>query len=188
MERARIWAGLLALGMVAGLAGGASAQAPAGWLHVRVEESGAKAGKVSVNLPLSVVEVALKAAPETLEHKGHLKLGDDKHQMSLDDARRIWAELRKAGDMDFVTVDQGDEHVQVARKGELVIVHVTKPGQKAEEVSVEVPVDLVDAMLSGTGEQVNVQAMLAQLQKRRGDIVRVKGDDANVRIWIDDQN
>ena len=185
MERARIWAGLLAFGMAAGVA---AAQPPAGWLHVRVEESGAKAAKVSVNLPLSVVEVALKAAPETLEHKGHIKLGDDKHQMSLDDARRIWAELRKAGDMDFVTVDQGDEHVSVARKGDLVLVHVNKAGQKAEEVSVEVPVDLVDAMLSGTGDEMNLQAMLTQLQKRRGDIVRVKGDDANVRVWIDDQN
>lgn len=185
MERARIWAGLLAFGVTAGLAG---AQPPAGWLHVRVEESGAKAAKVSVNLPLSVVEVALKAAPETLESKGRIKLGSDKHEMSLDDARRIWAELRKAGDVDFVTVDQGDEHVRVARKGDLVLVHVNKAGQKAEEISVEVPVDLVDAMLSGTGEQINLQAMLTQLQKRRGDIVRVKGDDANVRVWIDDQN
>ncbi len=185
MERARIWAGLLAFGMAAGVA---AAQPPTGWLHVRVEESGAKASKVSVNLPLSVVEVALKAAPETIESKGRIHLGSDKHDLSLDDARRIWAELRKAGDMDFVTVDEGDEHVQVARKGDLVLVHVTKAGQKAEEVSVEVPVDLVDALLSGTGEQVNLQAMLTQLQKRRGDIVRVKGDDANVRIWIDDQN
>ena len=39
-----------------------------------VEETGVKASKVSVNLPLSVVEVALKAAPETLESKGRIKL------------------------------------------------------------------------------------------------------------------
>jgi hypothetical protein len=55
-------------------------------------------------------------------------------------------------------------------------------------VRVEVPVSLVDALLSGEGDDVNIQAAVAELQKRRGDIVRVHDDDANVHIWIDEQN
>ena len=50
------------------------------------------------------------------------------------------------------------------------------------------PVSVVDALLSGEGEQVNVQAAVAELQKRRGDIVRVQRAGRNVRIWIDEQN
>ena len=50
------------------------------------------------------------------------------------------------------------------------------------------PVSLVDAFLSGEGEEGNIQAAVAELQKRRGDIVRVKDDDSNVRVWIDEQN
>ena len=33
----------------------------------------------------------------------------------------------------------------------------------------------------------DMEAAVAELQKRRGDIVRVKDDDSNVRIWIDDE-
>jgi hypothetical protein len=50
-----------------------------------------------------------------------------------------------------------------------------------------VPVSLVDAFLSGEGEEGNMEAAVAELQKRRGDIVRVKDDDSSVRIWIDEQ-
>ena len=50
------------------------------------------------------------------------------------------------------------------------------------------PVSLVDALLSGEGDEVNIQAAVAELQKRRGDIVRVHDSDSNVRIWIDEQN
>ena len=38
---------------------------------------------------------------------------------------------------------------------------------------------MVDALLSGEGNELNVNAALAQMQKRRGDIVRV--NDANAR-------
>ena len=36
------------------------------WIHVRVEDSGKKASKVHVNLPLSVVQAALEVAPEKI--------------------------------------------------------------------------------------------------------------------------
>jgi hypothetical protein len=63
-----------------------------------------------------------------------------------------------------------------------------KPVKGGEEVRVEVPVSLVDAFLSGEGEEGNFEAAIVELQKRRGDIVRVKDDDSNVRVWIDEQN
>jgi len=95
-----------------------------------------------------------------------------------------------------VSVESEDENVKVMRKGDLVQVFVdkkAKPGKdgkasKGEEVRVEVPVSLVDALLSGEGEEANIQAAVAELQKRRGDIVRVRDDDSNVRVWIDEQN
>ena len=113
-------------------------------------------------------------------------------------------------------VESEDENVRVQRKGDVVMVYVDnkhgghktatakaaataeKPKAEAEkvepksfrgeEVRVEVPVSLVDALLSGEGENVNIQAALAEVQKRRGDLVRVHDTDADVRIWIDDQN
>ena len=206
---------LTGLGLAALLAPAvAGAQTSNAWLHIRVEEA-QKASKVHVNLPMSVVEVALKATPGIIEEHGKLNLGEH-HGMKLADCRRMWKQLAAVGDAEFVTVESEDENVRVQRKGDVVIVYVdnkhgahktaakagaaadkpkaeaekadTKTAQGPEEVRVEVPVSLVDALLSGEGDEVNIQAAVAELQKRRGDIVRVHDSDSNVRIWIDEQN
>jgi hypothetical protein len=196
--------GVLALALVPAPGALAQTGAPA-WLHVRVEEA-AKASKVHVNLPMTVVEAVLKASPQILEEHGKVKLGHH-HGMSLADMRRAWKELAAVGDAELVTVESEDENVRVARKGDLVQVFVDRkaPARKAEagpekagkgaarsdgpgEVRVEVPVSLVDALLSGEGDEVNIQAAVSELKKLRGDIVRVREEGSNVRIWIDDQN
>jgi hypothetical protein len=194
--RKSIVAGLGLAALVALPAARASAQAQAGtpWLHVRVEEA-RKASKVHVNLPLSVVEAALKAAPEMIEEHGRIHLGEH-HQLKLEDLRQIWKQLAAAGDAELVSVESEDENVQVRRKGDLLQVFVDKKAQAgkdgqekgAEQVRIEVPVSLVDALLSGEGDEVNIQAAVAELQKRRGDIVTVQDHDSHVRVWIDDQN
>jgi hypothetical protein len=68
-----------------------------------------------------------------------------------------------------------------------MLIHVDKPNGK-ESVRVEVPIEVVDALFSGQGEELNFRAGFAELQKRRGDIVRVKDDHSTVRIWIDEGN
>ena len=186
--------GLVALSVLP--AAQAAAQTGTAWLHVRVEEA-KEASKVAVNLPMTVVEAILKASPEMIEKHGKIHLGDE-HGLKLADIRKAWKALAEAGDAELVTVESEDENVKVMRKGELVQVFVDKkakpgkdgktPARGGEEVRVEVPVSLVDALLSGEGEEPNIEAAVAELQKRRGDIVRVKDDDSNVRIWIDEQN
>ena len=153
------------------------------------------ASKIAVNLPMAVVEAILKASPEMIEKHGNLHLGEE-HGLKMADLRKAWKALAEVGDAELVSVESEDENVKVMRKGDLVQVFVdkkAKPGKdgkasKGEEVRVEVPVSLVDALLSGEGEEANIQAAVAELQKRRGDIVRVRDDDSNVRVWIDEQN
>jgi hypothetical protein len=185
--------GLLALSVLP--AAPAAAQTGTAWLHVRVEEA-KEASKVSVNLPMTVVEAVLKASPDIIEKHGKIHFGEE-HGLKMADIRKAWKALAEAGDAELVTVESEDENVKVMRKGDLVQVFVdnkAKPGKDGkpvkggEEVRVEVPVSLVDAFLSGEGEEGNIEAAVAELQKRRGDIVRVKDDDSNVRVWIDEQN
>ena len=182
--------GLLALSVLP--AAQAVAQTGTAWLHVRVEEA-KQASKVAVNLPMAVVEAVLKASPEMIEKHGKIHLGDH-HGVKMADLRTAWKALAAVGDAELVTVESEDENVKVMRKGDLVQVFVDRkatPGKDGkaskggEEVRVEVPVSLVDAFLSGEGEEGNIQAAVAELQKRRGDIVRVKDDDTHVRVWID---
>ena len=48
------------------------AQTP--WIHVEVDETGEDDTRIRVNLPLSVVQVALEAAPDTIISDGELHL------------------------------------------------------------------------------------------------------------------
>jgi hypothetical protein len=174
----------VALAAVVALPAAAQAQAASPWMHVRVEEA-KKASRVHVNLPLTVVQAALEAAPEVIESQGKIHLGKD-HGLKMEDVRRLWKELAAAGDAELVSVEDGTETVKVWRKADKI--HVRVEDQGKEEVVVEVPVSLVSAALSGEGDTINVKAAIAELQKQRGDIVSVKDDDATVRVWIDDQN
>jgi hypothetical protein len=204
--------GLLALGVAS--AAPLAAQTATPWLHVRVEEA-RDASKVSVNLPLSVVEAVLKASPEMIERHGRIHLGGH-HGMQLEDLRRVWKELAAVGDAELVSVESEDENVKVQRKGDLVEVLVdhkprvdregkegkegkdakdakqgpteSRKARGAEQVHVEIPVSLVDALLSGEGDEPNIEAAVSELRKLRGDIVRVHDDDSHVRVWVDEQN
>ncbi len=194
--RKSILAGIGLLALAGAAAGTVAAQsAPTPWLHVRVEEVDDNT-KVSVNLPLSVVEAVLKASPEILEKHGRVHIGKD-HGLELADLRKVWKELAAVGDAELVSVESDDENVKVARKGDVVQVFVEKKpwtdkeGKKrkgGDNVRVEIPVSLVDAFLSGDGEYGNVEAAIGELRKRRGDIVKVQDDDSHVRVWIDEQN
>ncbi len=59
-------------------------------------------------------------------------------------------------------------------------------GKRNEKVRVEVPVVLVDALLRGEGDSLDVDAAVAQLQKMSpGEIIRVEDGEDLVRVWIE---
>ena len=179
---------LAALLSVAGAAAGAQepTKEKAPWIHIQVNGVGDDAEKVNINLPLSLVEVAVDVVPDDAleEAKVHL----DHHGLSTEDLRRLWKEFQAAGDMEFVTVENQDERVHILRRGEHIIIEVDETDDEAgkREVRVEVPVAVVDALLSGEGEQLNLREAVAHLKDQRGDIVRVNDGENHVRIWIDE--
>jgi hypothetical protein len=172
-------AGVLLLG-----AGTAAAQ-EASWIHVRVmEEDGAK---VNVNLPMSLIEVALEIA-EKEAFDGHgMHFGDHGDDVDVADIRRMWHELRDAGDAEYVTAEDGDETVRVFRQGDRVFVHVDEAGE--EKVRVEVPFTVVDTLLEGEGNELNLVGAVREMgRSNNGQIISVKDGDTQVRVWIDNNN
>lgn len=154
------------------------------WVHVRVDE--ADGAKVRVNLPATMIDVALDIAGERgLEED--LRFGPDA-EVSLDQMRRLWHEMRDAGDAEFVNVQDGDEHVRVFREGDRVFVHVDEGG--TEKVRVVMPARVADALLSSEGDTLNLRAALRELAATGSqELVRVREvDGANVRIWVDDRS
>lgn len=177
----------LVLGAVVITVGGvaqAQESTDAQWIHVRVnEDSGAK---VSVNLPISLLEVALDIAQQH-GFEGHdgmnLRLG--RHgDMELADLRKMWTELREAGDAEYVNVEDGDETVKIFRQGDRVMIQVNDDDE--QQVRVEVPFSVVDTLLGGEGDELNLTGALRELARTNdGEIVQVQGGDTNVRVWID---
>jgi hypothetical protein len=152
------------------------------WIHIEVQESGKEEASVKVNLPLSMARSALEMAPDDVLSEGHIRIQDSRY--SVDDLREVWAELRKAEDGEFVTVQEDEETVRVFKKNEMIFVHVD--GKKNEKVRVEVPIALVDALLRGKGETLDVDAAVTELEKMSpGEIIRVEDGSDRVRVWIE---
>ena len=153
------------------------------WIHVEI--SGDSGANVNLNLPLAAVTAMLALAPETIVQDGQLQLGDS--EVSVSAIREMWRELRAAGDVEFVTIQQDDQDVRIARQGDMILVNVTdRDGNGDEEVRVEIPVPVVDALLSGDGDTLNIRATVDELSMLRGELVRVIESDNNIRVWIDE--
>jgi hypothetical protein len=157
------------------------------WIHIRVDE--ADGAKVNVNLPMSLVEMALDiAGKEVFEgrHGPRIDIGRH-HDFEIADLRRLWDELRAAGDAQFVDVVDDDEHVRVYRRGDRVHVDIDDDGQ--EKVRVEVPFSVVDVLLEGDGDTLNLAGAVRELARtNNGQIIQVNDGDTTVRIWIDNTN
>lgn len=158
------------------------------WIHIRVLD--AKDGRVSINLPISVVERMGNVLPADASDKGGGRLRFNDEDITVSDLRQIWADLRKHPDATFITVDEADSKVRVAKiAGNLVVrAHETGAGRD-EKVEMRIPGPVVDALLSAPGEQFNVGAAMKALARQgEGEIVTVTGDGETVRIWIDDSS
>ena len=154
------------------------------WLHVRVDEN--DGAKVKVNIPVSMVEKAIAMVPDEHFREGRFHLDDCCEHMSTVDLRELWQEIKNSPDMTFVTVEEDDESVRVWKESGYLKVHVLEQ-DKNEEVNVQVPLAVVDALLSGEGDELNIEAAIrALVDEGQGELVTVSGDDETVRVWVDD--
>ena len=78
--------------------------------------------------------------------------------------------------------------MRIAREGDIILVNVTdRDGSGDDAVRVEIPVLVVDALLSGDGDTLNIRAAVDELSTLRGELVRVIESDNNIRVWIDER-
>jgi hypothetical protein len=162
-------------------------QAQTPWIHIEVNENETDPSHVKVNLPLSVVEIALEAAPEKIVDDGRIRLGHADPDLDVEDLRRMWNELRSSPESEWVSVEKKDETVSVRRQGDQILVEVDDRGDRGK-VHVQVPMSVVDALFSGEGQELNLKGALSELKGLRGDIVQVDDGESKVRIWIDEKD
>jgi hypothetical protein len=179
----------LALAALLALALPAAAAGPATWIHVAVDEGGAKANTVRVNLPLAVVEAVVPLMDQ--EWSKHAKIDAGDKPLKKADIKAMLAAVRDVEDAEFVRVDDDNENVRVANVKVNLVVHVREKGAKGDKdkVTIQVPMEVADALLSAPGDELDFSAALDVLkQKGHGPLVTVDDENSKVRIWLDDRN
>lgn len=189
MSKRSFWSALFVAGLFGFAVSVVAAQGTGSqpWLHVQVTGQDDGAENVAVNVPLSAAEPLLALVPHRILSDGQLSLAGREVPVNVGAVRDLWRALTEVGDTEFVTVDGDDETVRIARVGDQITVRVEDRDEDGgETVDVQLPVVVVDALLSGNGDTLNVRAAVERLGELRGDIVRVTEDERQVRIWIDE--
>ena len=174
-------AALLAAGLTAATTG--AARAADLWIHIDVH--GDKGGdEAKINLPLSMIHNLAGMIPEETRSHGRVHVKD--HDFDVAELRRAWRELEQGPDANYLTVNDAQSKVRIAKRGGYLELRATDHGGKAENVEAKIPLSVMAALLSGSGDQLNVNAALDELARfGEGELLTVTGDDETVRIWVD---
>jgi len=160
---------LLLLGLVAGT----------GLVVVDVKPSDGP--RIVIPVPLFLAHAALGIAPQEAIEVDVPELGE-----YSDIAARLVAELRDCPDGVLVEVDDGGDHVLIEKVGDDIAIEVTSDH---EDVSVRIPLAAASEILdSYDGGRLRVGGVLDALSSSSSlsgtDLVHVRSDDEEVRIWV----
>lgn len=171
---------------IAVLAAGSLLWAASGehYLHVKVHNPKTQE-LVRVNVPLSLAEKVIPAINKGQLQNGKIRIGGDFKAQDID-LRALLEAAKSAPEGEFVSVQQPDEEVHVAKEHGKFVAHVTDKRGK-QRVDVTVPWEVAQALISDTTDnQLNLSAAIKALESI-GDttLVTVSGEDESVRVWVD---
>jgi hypothetical protein len=196
--------GLFALAPVASLAQAATDTDQ--WIHIRVTSRDAKGEVVRINVPIEMAEKVLPAINKDRLHDGKVRI--ESGEVKDVDLHAILDAVRTAKDGEYVTVQSNENNVRVSKSNGVLYITVTdkeqakkaaakedaakgtKASERAEtKVEIKVPMKVVDALLSAGRDELDLVAALRALSAH-GDteLVTVKDEENDVRIWIDSKN
>ena len=158
------------------------------WLHVRVDSPNSKGEAVRVNVPLEMAEKVLPAVNHDRLHNGKVRI--TRADCDGVDIRALLDAVRTAKDGEFVTVQNKDSDVRVAKQDGHFLVHVLdKNRANKSQVEIKIPMKVVEAMFSAGKDELDLVAALHALSAQ-GDteLVSVKDENSTVRVWLDSKN
>jgi hypothetical protein len=154
------------------------------WVHVNVQDR-FKDEKVKINIPLSLVETLLPLIEEKGFRDGRVHLND--HDFKVSDLRKVWKELRSQGDTEFFSVESRETNIRMFIQGNYLMVKPQDHSRK--NIDIQIPLVVMDAMLSGDDEELDLVAAVQALKKSGvREIISIQDEDKNVRVWIDETN
>lgn len=169
--------------MVLGLAATPALAVSQQWLHIRVEKAGKASESVRINVPLSLAETVLPL----IEDKGprRSKIFAPKGDFDKQALRTLWEALKTQDPVEFVTVESPKGEVRVSLENDYLIVKSEEGSDKT--VDVRIPAPVVDALLSGDDEALNLLEAIRALQHSGvRDIISIRDGESSVQVWIDE--
>ena len=171
----------LAAALLAAVLAASPAAAADLWLHVKVD-GGKNGEQAAINLPLSMVDSFAPMIRGEAHAAGRVHIKD--RDYSVAELRRIWRQLEDGPDATYVTVNEPDSKVRVAKQGGYLVMEANDRGQ-GENVQARIPLPVVRALLSGPGNEIDLGAALEALARQgEGELITVTGDET-VRMWVD---
>jgi hypothetical protein len=123
-------------------------------------------------------------------HHGKVWLGSE--DLDNADIRAILEAVRDAEDGEYVRVEGHDETVRVAKRGAYMHVRVEEHdswGDADELVRIRIPMAVVEALIQGEGEELDVAAAVDALDELgKMELVSVDDGESTVRVWIDERS
>lgn len=164
----------------------ASASAADLWLHVKVDGGRRGTEKVEINMPLSMIESFAPMLQGRVRDGGRVRIDDRDYDIA--ELRRIWRELEDGPDATYITVNEPDSKVRIAKRGAYLVMTAVER-RDGENVEARIPIAVMGALLSGSGEGLDIAAALRELARfGEGELMTVTSDEETVRIWIDDES
>ena len=151
-------------------------------LHIRVQEG--ELERISLNFPVSVISAVLPFVEGSFGHLSgqHIEIGGQ--DLGIAELREIWNALKADGSYELASIQTGEENIRIFLDENSLLIDTDEASK--EQIHVRIPVQVVDALLSGTGDELNLSEALERLASiGESDLVEVQSSDAHVRVWID---
>lgn len=195
MNRKRIFGTALVVAALTAVSAGGGAMAADLWLHVKVDGGRRGTEKVEINMPLSMIEsfapmLQGRVRDDGRDGRGYRVRIDDR-DYDVAELRRIWRELEDGPDATYITINEPDSKVRIAKRGSYLVMTAVERagGDHGENVEARIPIPVVGALLSGRGDGLDFGAALRELARfGEGELMTVTSDEETVRIWIDDDS
>jgi hypothetical protein len=148
---------------------------------VDVKESGPDGHHIVVPVPLLLAQaVTVFTPPVRMDVRG-----EDRRRLEqfLPVAQDVLKALAEAPDGELVSVDDGEDHVRIAKVGDTLRILVDEPGT---HVSVNVPLDVArEALQQVKGGRIQASGLVGALrQARLTDLVEVEDRETHVKISV----
>ncbi len=156
------------------------------WVHVRVASEGEE--KFNLNLPLSLIDTRLPMIEDKQfgNHRSH-GMHWENQEWTIEELRELWNAVKQEHGYDLASFGNRDSEVRLFLDDKYL--RVESEESSRDRVTARIPISVVDALLSGSGNRLDLSAGIDALKQLDGDeLISVEAERGSVQVWIDDQS